>query len=140
MNSKITELLKLIKDNTKKNCPINKRRWYKVGKYLANGGKIPKYNKENSKSARRTYYYYREGKGDWEGPSPRMLGKMVQKQFREVLKGREQAKREILLETEILEDYEHVTENENLILPDWTQEEVQLEEEVPQENTQWVID
>ena len=49
---------------------------------------------------RRIYQYYKIGKGDWEGPSPRNFGKMSATQFERVLKRREQSKRGTLLETE----------------------------------------
>src|SRR6266498_2020065 len=74
----------------------NKKRWYKVGKYLLQGHKI-KLHQETKVSARRTYQYYSKIKGDWDGSSPRKLGKMRKEKFWVLLKGREELEREILL-------------------------------------------
>src|SRR6266540_6427561 len=74
----------------------NKKRWYKVEKYLLEGKKL-KIHKETQVSARKTYLYYSKIKGDWDGPSSRKLGKMRKEKFRDLLKGREELEREILL-------------------------------------------
>src|SRR6266542_617861 len=54
-------------------------------------------HKETKILARRTYQYYSKIKGDWDGPSPRKLGKMRKEKFWDLLKEREELEREILL-------------------------------------------
>ena len=62
-----------------------------------NQGKLPKkWHNESKVAARRTYQYYSVGIDDWEGPSPRKLGKMGKQTFKELLKGREELKGGIL--------------------------------------------
>ena len=100
MNEKVRAALKFTHKNTKKNAPQAKKQWYIIGKYLMRGGKITKYHNENKLVARRTYEYYGIDKGDWDGPSPRQLGKMNKDEYFEVLMGREQLKRGTLLENE----------------------------------------
>src|SRR6266545_3506148 len=56
-----------------------------------------KLHQETKVSARRTYQYYSKIKGDWDGPSPRKLEKMRKEKFWDLLKGREELEREILL-------------------------------------------
>src|SRR6266542_1447431 len=56
-----------------------------------------KMHKETKVSARKTYQYYLKIKGDWDGPSPRKFGKMRKEKFMDLLKGREELEREILL-------------------------------------------
>src|SRR6266542_6945110 len=56
-----------------------------------------KMHKETKVSARKTYQYYLKIKGDWDGPSPRKFGKMRKEKFWDLLKGREELEREILL-------------------------------------------
>ena len=51
-------------------------------------------------SARRTYEYYRIGRRNWKGPSPRELGKINRHTYRTLLKGREEIEGETLLEVE----------------------------------------
>src|SRR6266511_1895106 len=74
----------------------NKKRWYKVEKYLLQEHKV-KMNKEIKIAARRIYQYYSKIKGDWDGPLPRKFGKMKKKKFWDLLKGREELERENLL-------------------------------------------
>src|SRR6266540_4193881 len=56
-----------------------------------------KMHNETKVSARRTYQYYSKIKEDWDGPSPRKLGKMRKEKFWDLLKEREELEREILL-------------------------------------------
>src|ERR1043166_5989429 len=93
------EILKRIsKKSKKKNSLSNKKDHYKVEKYLIKKEKV-KWTREQLKGARRTYQYYNEDKGNWEGPSPRQFGKMIKEEFDEAFKGRKQRKGEALLET-----------------------------------------
>src|SRR6266536_2236767 len=94
--NEIQNILKEIRRDPMKERVQNKKRWYKVGKYLLQGKKI-KLHQETKVSARRTYQYYSKIKGDWDGPSPRKLGKMRKEKFWDLLKGREELEREILL-------------------------------------------
>ena len=94
--NEIQNILKEIRRDPMKEKLQNKKRWYKVGKYLLQGRKI-KLHQETKVSARRTYQYYSKIKGDWDGPSPRKLGKMRKEKFVDLLKGREELEREILL-------------------------------------------
>ncbi len=94
--NEIQNILKEIRRNPMLERLQNKKRWYKVGKYLLQGRKI-KLHQETKVSARRTYQYYSKIKGDWDGPSPRKLGKMRKEKFVDLLKGREELEREILL-------------------------------------------
>src|SRR6266542_277190 len=107
--SDIKQLLKEIKDEPMRYRNQNKRKWYKVGKYLLNGNKIVMH-KETQIAARRTYQYYSKIKGDWDGPSPRQLSKMKKSKFLDLLKGREEIEREILLTFSTLSQ-DHVTED-----------------------------
>src|SRR5262245_23154178 len=75
----------------------NKKKYYKVGKALTNGYKL-KLHKEQKMAARRAYQYYREDKGNWEGPMPWTFGKILQPEFDEVFKGRKH-RGETLLES-----------------------------------------
>ena len=68
--SDIKQLLKEIKDEPMKFRDQNKKKQYKIGKYLLNGNKMVMY-KETQIAARRTYQYYSKIKGDWNGPSLR---------------------------------------------------------------------
>ncbi len=54
-------------------------------------------HKETKVSAQRIYQYYSKIKGDWDGSSPRKFGKMRKEKFWDLLKGREELEREILL-------------------------------------------
>src|SRR6266540_521020 len=67
--SNIKQLLKEIKDEPMQNKAQNKRKWYKIRKYLLNRNKLIMH-KETQIAARRTYQYYSKIKGDWDGPSP----------------------------------------------------------------------
>jgi hypothetical protein len=96
--SKIEKALKIIKKNKKEGNIKARKAWYRIGKYLCKGRKI-EMHKESKVGARRVYRYYRIGKGDWNGPSPRKFSKMNNEKFQQVLKGREQLKGETLLET-----------------------------------------
>src|SRR6266511_2827716 len=94
--NEIQNILKEIRRDPMLERLQNKKRWYKVGKYLLQGHKI-KMHKETKVSARRTYQYYSKIKGDWNGSSPRKLGKIRKEKFRDLFKGREELEREILL-------------------------------------------
>ena len=94
--NEIQNILKEIRRDPMKERLQNKKRWYKVGKYLLQGNKL-KMHKETKVSARRTYLYYLKIKGDWDGPSPRKFGKMKKEKFKDLLKEREELEREILL-------------------------------------------
>ncbi len=54
-------------------------------------------HKETQIVARRTYKYYSKIKEDWDSPSPRQLSKIKKSKFLDLLKGREEIEREILL-------------------------------------------
>src|SRR6266542_6996712 len=117
--SNIKQLLKEIKDEPMRHREQNKRKWYKVGKYLLNGNKMVMH-KETQIAAQRTYQYYSKIKGDWDGSFPRQFSKMKKSKFLDLLKGREEIEREILLTfltlnqdhmTEDHADRRHVTEN-----------------------------
>src|SRR6266511_1919968 len=94
--NEIQNILKEIRRDPMKERLQNKKRWYKVGKYLLQRRKI-KIHHETKVSARRTSQYYSKIKGDWDGPLPRKLGKMRKKKFWDLLKGQEELEREILL-------------------------------------------
>src|SRR6266498_337137 len=94
--NEIQSILREIRRDPMKERLQNKKRWYKVEKYLLQGKKI-KLHQETKVSARRTYQYYSKIKGDWDGPSPRKLRKMRKEKFWDLLKGREELEREILL-------------------------------------------
>ena len=70
--------------NTRKNTIENKKDWYKVGKALLQGEKVWLHN-ESKVGVKRTYRLYSIMKGNWEGPSPKMLSKMNKARFDEVL-------------------------------------------------------
>lgn len=89
MRKTIEELLQAITSNTKKKSKRNKRNWYRLGRYILNGNQIPRANSSQI-AAKRTYQYYRIGKGNWEGPTPRQLAKMNKEEFERLLKGREE--------------------------------------------------
>ena len=67
-------------------------------------------HKETQIAARRTYQYYSKIKGDWDGPSPRQFSKMKKSKFLDLLKGRKEIEREILLTFSTLTQ-DHVTED-----------------------------
>src|SRR6266498_4906534 len=115
----IKQLLKEIKDEPMRYRDQNKKKWYKIRKYLLNRNKLVMY-KETQIAAQRTYQYYSKIKGDWDRPSPRQLLKMKKSKFLDLLKGREEIKREILLtfstlnQDYVMEDHaneRHVTKN-----------------------------
>ena len=87
----------------------NKRKWYKIEKYLLNGNKMVMH-KEIQIAAQRTYQYYSKIKGDWDGPSSRQLSKMKKSKFLNLFKGQEEIEREILLTFSTL-NQDHVTED-----------------------------
>ena len=91
----ITELLRRIHLNTKKNDVNNKKNWYKVGKKLLSGEKF-KWHDESKVGARRTYRFYSVNKGVWNGPTPRQLAKMRKSKFEELLSRRLEEERQIL--------------------------------------------
>src|SRR6266540_4765244 len=94
--SNIKQLLKEIKDEPMKYRDQNKKKWYKIGKYLLNGNKLVMHKKTQI-AAQKMYQYYSKIKGDWDRPSPRQLSKMKKSKFLDLLKGREEIEREILL-------------------------------------------
>ena len=65
----ITTLRNEISQNVKKNNPIAKQKWYRMGEYLLAGKKV-KWHPTSKVAARRTYLYYLNVKG-WDGPTPR---------------------------------------------------------------------
>src|SRR6266498_3679369 len=95
-SNNIKQLLKEIKDEPMKYRDQNKKKWYKIGKYLLNGNKLVMHKKTQI-AAQRTYQYYSKIKGDWDGLSPRQLLKMKKSKFLNLLKGQEEIEREILL-------------------------------------------
>ena len=84
--NEIQNILKEIRWNPMKERLQNKKRWYKVEKYIMQGKKLKMHN-ETKVSAWRTYQYYSKIKEDWDGPSPRRLGKMRKEKFEDLLKG-----------------------------------------------------
>src|SRR6266542_1880640 len=107
--SDIKKMLKEIKDEPMRCRDQNKKKWYKIEKYLLNGNKMVMH-KETQIAARRTYQYYSKIKGDWDGLSPRQLSKMKKSKFLDLLKGREEIERKILL-TFLTLNQDHVTED-----------------------------
>ncbi len=107
--SNIKQFLKEIKDEPMRNRNQNKKKWYKVGKYLLNENKLVMH-KEIQIAAWRTYQYYSKIKGDWDGPSSRQLSKMKKSKFSDLLKGREEIEREILLTFSTI-NQDHVMED-----------------------------
>ncbi len=61
--SDIKQLFKEIKDEPMQCKNQNKRKWYKIGKYLLNENKIVMH-KETQIAAQKTYQYYSKIKGD----------------------------------------------------------------------------
>ena len=88
MTTDLEERIRHIYLNTKKNSVKNKKNWYKIVKALLTGTKVWLHN-ESKVGARRTYRLYSVMKGNWEGPSPRMLSKMNKAWFDEVLESRQ---------------------------------------------------
>src|SRR6266540_2527875 len=107
--SDIKQLLKEIKDEPMRYRDQNKRKWYKIGKYLLNGNKMSMH-KETQIAARRIYQYYFKIKGDWNGSSPQQLSKMKKSKFLDLLKGQEEIEKEILL-TILTLNQDHVIED-----------------------------
>src|SRR6266498_5199759 len=111
--NEIQNILKEIRRNPMLERLQNKKRWYKVGKYLLQERKI-KLHQETKVSAQRTYQYYSKIKGDWDRPSSKKLGKMRKEKFWDLLKGREKLEREILLafsnkvQSHMMEDHEEI--------------------------------
>src|SRR6266498_4063007 len=109
----IQNILKEIRRDPMKKRLQNKKRWYKVGKYLLQGKKI-KLHQETKVSARRTYQYYSKIKGNWNEPSPRKLRKLRKEKFWDFLKGQEELEREILLafsnevQSHVMEGHEEI--------------------------------
>ena len=66
--------------------------------------------KEIQIAARWMYQYYSKIKGDWDGPSSQQLLKIKKLKFLDLLKGREEIEREILL-TFLTLNQDHVTED-----------------------------
>src|SRR6185369_11507669 len=71
-----------------------RQEWYKVGKVITRGHKV-KMHGESKRAARRTYEYYGILKGNWEGPSPRQLGKMIKSEYLEYLNARKRLAEEL---------------------------------------------
>src|SRR6266540_5056778 len=94
--NKIQNILKEIRRDLMREKLQNKKRWYKIEKYLMQGHKL-KMHKETKVSVRRTYQYYSKIKGDCDEPSPRKFEKMRKEKFEDLLKGREELEKEILL-------------------------------------------
>ncbi len=94
--NEIQNILKEIRRDPMKERLQNKKRWYKVGKHLLQEKKL-KMHQETKMSARRTYQYYSKIKENWDGPLSKKLGKMRKEKFWDLLKGREELEREILL-------------------------------------------
>src|ERR1044071_9720182 len=88
MTTGLEERLHHIYLNTKKNSVKNKKNWYKVRKALLTDTKVRLYN-ESKVRARRTYHLYSVMKGNWDGPSPRMLSKMNKAWFDKVLESQQ---------------------------------------------------
>src|SRR6266542_5337928 len=107
--SDIKQLLKEIKDEPIRHREQNKKKWYKIGKYLLNENKIVMH-KETQIAAWRTYQYYSKIKEDWDGLSPRQFSKIKKSKFLDLLKRREEIEREILLTFSTL-NQDHVTED-----------------------------
>src|SRR6266540_3406660 len=111
--NEIQNILKEIRRDPMREKLQNKKRWYKVRKYLMQGNKL-KMHKETKVSARRTYQYYSKIKGDWDGPSPRKLEKIRKEKFWNLLKKREELEREILLaflnevQSHVMEGHEEI--------------------------------
>src|SRR6266498_4621665 len=111
--NEIQNILKEIRQDPMKERLQNKKRWYKVGKYLMQGNKL-KMQKKTKILAKRTYQYYSKIREDWDGPSPRKLGKIRKEKFWDLLKGREELEREILLafsnevQSHVIEDHEEI--------------------------------
>ena len=61
MRKTIEELLHAIDNNTRKKSKRNKRNWYRLGRYVSKGKKIPRANSSQI-AARRTYQYYKINK------------------------------------------------------------------------------
>ncbi len=67
-------------------------------------------HKKTQIAARRIYQYYLKIKGDWDGLFPRQFSKMKKTKFLNLLKGREEIEKEILLIFSTL-NQDHVTED-----------------------------
>ncbi len=94
--SKIENILKEIWKDPIKKKNENKKKWYKVRKYLLQGNKLTIHNKSKV-AARRIYQFYSKFKGDWKGPTSWKFSKMKKEKFSELLKKWEELEREILL-------------------------------------------
>jgi hypothetical protein len=97
------KILKDISKHKKIGHQANKKRWYKLGRYLDKGNKLQKHP-ESLLVARRTYKYYKVNKGDWEGPTPRKLSKIPEYKFNKILRKREETERGILLTADLSVD------------------------------------
>ncbi len=67
--SDIKQLFKEIKDEPMRYRDQNKKKWYKIEKYLLSENKFVMH-KETQITAQRTYQYYSKVKGDWDGLFP----------------------------------------------------------------------
>src|SRR5262245_61539247 len=80
MDEQLIEDMTRIHYNSKKNNTDIKKCWYRLGERLINGTKLG-LHKESAVGARRTYLYYQEDYGNWNGPSPRQFSKMNRQKF-----------------------------------------------------------
>ena len=94
--SEIENILKEIRKDLIKEKNENKKRWYKIRKYLFQENKLTIHN-ESKVATRRTYQFYSKFKGDWEGSFSQKFSKMRKEKYSELLKGWEELEREILL-------------------------------------------
>ena len=72
-----------IKQSSRKNLTENKKNWYKIEKRILQQFPV-KLHPESKTGARRTYQYYHYAKGDWEGPTTRVLSKMNKAKFESI--------------------------------------------------------
>src|SRR6266540_6729657 len=111
--NEIQNILKEIRRDPMRERLQNKKKWYKVEKYLMQGNKL-KMHQKTKVSARRTYQYYSKIKGDWDGPSSRKLEKIRKEKFWDLLKGQEELEKEILLafsneiQSHVIEGHEEI--------------------------------
>jgi len=101
MSAKIIEYLCKIETNRKRNNPIIKKMWYKIGKFLLEGGEI-KWSSRSKQAAKRTYIYYKykNNKDFTTGITPRDLGGMNKEKFNRLM-GRDGLERGTLWEARV---------------------------------------
>ncbi len=128
--SDIKQLLKEIKDELICHRGQNKRKWYKIEKYLLHENKLTMH-KETQIVAWRTYQYYSKIKENWDGLSSQQLLKMKKSKFLDLLKGWEEIEREILLIFSTI-NQDHVMKNhadEHYMTKNTHMEEDQIDEQ-----------